>query len=201
MLLMLGILSVNVCPVIGEKSSNMKKLCLALVFYLFGVDVWALPQDWPCDEVVLQKAGVNEDGKGIFRGADGVYQIEISSFDETAEHPFLYNCGNSGCWGMFKNLTSGVEEGMRFDCLLAEDKKTMSCSRILGDEYLFGKVSDNEYRAELCGEYYLFLVLNECEKERCLVRDSRGEEEGNSVRKMNCLREKETYIRCWTEGK
>lgn len=179
----------------------MKKICLMLVFCLFCMDVKALPQDWPCDEIVLQKAGVNEDGKGIFRGQNGEYQIEISAFDETVEHPFLYNCGNGGCWGTFKNLVTGVEEVMRFDCLLAEDKKTLSCSKISGDEYLFTKVSDNEYRAELCGEYYLFLVLNECAKGRCLVRDSRGEEEGSSVLEMNCLREKETYIRCRTEGK
>ena len=174
----------------------MKKLCIAVLFGWSICGAYALPQDWPCDEVVLQKAGVNEDGKGIFRGADGAYQIEISSFDETAEHPFLYNCGNGGCWGMFKNLTSGVEEGMRFDCLLAEDKETMSCSRILGDEYLFGKVSDNEYRAELCGEYYLSLDLSQCEDEVCLVRDSRGEEKGSSVRKMNCVQEGDDKVRC-----
>lgn len=178
----------------------MKKLCLMVLFCMLGAPVQALPQDWPCDEVVLQKVGENEDGKGVFRGQNGEYQIEISSFDETAEHPFLYNCGNGGCWGIFKNLTTGVEEGMRFDCLLAEDKETMSCSRISGDEYLFGKVSDNEYRVELCGEYYLSLDLNQCEDEICVVRDSRGEEKGSSVRKINCAQEGDDKVRCVGEN-
>ena len=100
MLLMLGILSVNVCPVIGEKSSNMKKLCIAVLFGWSICGAYALPQDWPCDEVVLQKAGVNEDGKGIFRGADGVYQIRnFHPLMKRQSIRFLYNCGNSGSLG------------------------------------------------------------------------------------------------------
>ena len=105
---------------------------------------FALPQDWPCEEIELYIVGKGQEWGHKFQGNNGLYEITIQNFDETEEQPHMYNCGNAGCLGTVKNLETGKSESMRFDCLLNRQKKSLRCRRMEGGEYLLTRVSANK---------------------------------------------------------
>lgn len=97
---------------------------------------FALPQDWPCEEIDLNVVGDGQEWGHKFQGNNGRYEITIPNFDESEEQPHIYNCGSGGCPGIIKNLETGKSENMRFDCLLNQQEKSLRCYRMDGGEYL-----------------------------------------------------------------
>lgn len=156
---------------------------------------FALPQDWSCDEIDLNVVADGSEWGHKFQGNNGLFEIMIDNFDET--EPYVYNCGNSGCLGTIKNLKTGEHENMRFDCLYNAQQKSLRCYRIDGDEYLLTKVSDDEYRVQLCGSYFKYLNISQCLGCKCILRDSRGAQE-SSDKEMNCNRESDDKLRCFS---
>lgn len=181
----------------------MKNKFLSLLFGvgLFCGEAQALPQDWPCDEFKLSNDGISESSLPTdepkayqFRGNNGNYEVVV--FHHHIDPEFVHaSCGNAGCRGKIKNLKTGKEEYMYFDCSYDQETKLLECYRISGDEYLFTKASDDEYRAQLCdGGYYKYFKYSECTGCTCIVKDSRPR--GSSDWDMNCIRENEN-IRCF----
>lgn len=178
---------------------NLKNSLLA--FFLSMVfacgRAFALPQDWPCEEIELYIVGKGQEWGHKFQGNNGLYEITIQNFDETEEQPHMYNCGNVGCLGTVKNLETGKSENMRFDCLLNRQKKSLRCHRVEGGEYLLTRASASKYQVQLCGAYYKYLDINQCSACKCIVKDSRGEQAASDM-EMNCKRENEDNLRCFT---
>ena len=155
----------------------------------------ALPQDWSCDEIDLNIVANGSEWGHKFQGNNGLFEITIDNFDENK--PYVYSCGNSGCWGTIKNLKTGKYEDMRFDCLYDTQQKSLRCYRIDGDEYLLTKVSGDKYQVQLCESYYKSLNISQCLGCKCVLRDSRGKQAASDI-KMNCMRENNTSIRCFS---
>ena len=49
----------------------------------------------------------------------------------------------------------------------------------------------------MCGVYYKYLDINQCSGCKCIVKDSRGVQAAADM-KMNCRRENENNLRCFT---
>ena len=158
--------------------------------------VYSLPQDWPCEEITLTKSNTSPKTENVFQGNNGIYQITIINFDDNIKYS-SYNCGNAGCLGKMTNLKTGQNETMRFDCHFDKIEKTLNCNRISGDEYILSKFSDNEYRVELCGNFYRYIYLDKCNECSCIVQDSRGNNHSTDYI-MNCTKENEQQIHCFT---
>ena len=156
---------------------------------------FALPQDWSCDEIDLNIVANGSEWGHKFQGNNGLFEITIDNFD--GDKPYVYSCGNSGCWGTIKNLKTGKHEDMRFDCLYDAQQKSLRCYRIDGDEYLLTKVSDGKYQVRLCESYYKSLNISQCLGCECVLQDSRGKQAASDI-KMNCMRENDTSIRCFS---
>ena len=173
---------------------NRYLLVLFIAIFICG-KANALPQDWPCDEIDLNIVAKGSEYGHKFQGNNGLFEITIDNFDE--KEPQIYNCGNSGCLGTIKNLKTGKYENMRFDCLYNTQQKSLRCYRIDGDEYLLTKVSGDKYQVQLCESYYKSLNISQCLGCECVLQDSRGKQAASDI-KMNCMRENDTSIRCFS---
>ena len=167
-----------------------------MMIFVCGTAV-ALPQDWPCEDFELYAVGKGQEWGHKFQGNNGLYEITIQNFDETENQPYIYNCGNAGCLGTLKNLETGKSEDMRFDCLFNQQKKSLLCHRLDGGTYLLTKAGADKYQVQLCGGYYKYLDISQCSACKCIIKDSRGQQVASDM-KMNCIRENEDNLRCFT---
>ena len=95
---------------------KIKFLFLLLVFSCGNA--YALPQDWPCFGLQVEKYDVINNNDGIFeyayRGETQGYNLNIN-LQGFSEFPTSFaNCGNSGCWGTISEKATGRTESLRF---------------------------------------------------------------------------------------
>lgn len=180
----------------------MKNSFLLILLVIFSCGkALALPQDWSCEEIFVHKTKeIQKDDisyRNLYFGKNETVSLSIE-LEGMYEYPnAIINCGTAGCSGTMTNLQTNISENMRFDCSFTKDKDTFACHRIDNDEYLLTLSKSDKYIAEICGSYYLYINLQECQKCKCLLHDSRGEE-GSSDRQLNCYRENQSQIRCFT---
>ncbi len=168
------------------------KLVLFLVALICG-NAWALPQDWPCEMFTLSFVGKNPYGGDTFEGVSGSYKVTLPRVDwiEDTSRP---DCGNAGCSGSIEQIETGRTELLRFWCSSNETKTILNCTIMHDDEFLLTKVLNTEYRAPIC-DYYQYVDVTQCKGCTCILKDSRNE---STDRKVNCVRESETQLRCFT---
>lgn len=157
---------------------------------------FALSQDWPCDDFVLNISGQGQQWGHTFHGQKGDYEVTIPDYDETAEQPDIYNCGNAGCSGIIKNTKTGKSTDLRFDCLWDKTQKTLTCRKIDGNEYLLTQSAPHKYTVVLCGLSNVYINSQECSKCKCILHNSE-EKNSSSDREVRCRRENENQIRCF----
>lgn len=162
---------------------------------------YALPQDWPCEPFILQqKQIINQDDfklHNLYQGKYEHYLLGVETYWQLNPLNNDADCGTSGCSGFITDTRYGIKEDLHFFCETTENGKfdQIKCYIKLGEEYVLNKYSENEYRAHLCGEYYKFVKISDCEKCHCKVYDSRDEK---YISAMGCTFENEDKLHCMT---
>lgn len=180
----------------------MKNSFLLILLVIFSCGkALALPQDWLCEEILVKKVKeLQHDDvsyRNLYYGKNQYYSLSLE-LEGSYKYPnAVISCGTAGCYGTITNLQTNVSENMRFDCFFTKDKDVFSCHRIDNDEYLLTLSKSDKYIAEICGSYYLYINLQECQKCKCLLHDSRGKVK-SSNRLLHCTKENKSQIRCFT---
>lgn len=180
----------------------MKNSFLLILLVIFSCGkALALPQDWLCEEILVQKTKeIQKDNvsyRNLYFGKNETYSLSIE-LEGMYEYPnAIIDCGTAGCSGTITNLQTNISENMRFNCFFTKDNDTFACHRIDNDEYLLTLSGSDKYIAEICGSYYLYVNLQECQKCKCPLHDSRGKTE-SSDRLLHCTKENKSQIRCFT---
>lgn len=172
--------------------------------YFFCGNVYALPQDWPCEIFELEKYKEIEDadlsGYNImYRGQSGDYAVSVNVYWRV--DMWEDDCGTAGCGGTIKNTKTGQKENLTFFCVAEDDYKIASCSVRTGEEYILPEVSEGYYQVSLCNNaHYKYVHLRECSGCVCVVHDSRNQngefnENSDSDFYMGCKKH-ENYLHC-----
>jgi len=175
-------------------------LLILLVIFSCGKAL-ALPQDWLCEEILVKKVKeLQHDDvsyRNLYYGKNQYYSLSLE-LEGSYKYPnAVISCGTAGCYGTITNLQTNVSENMRFDCFFTKDKDVFSCHRIDNDEYLLTLSKPDTYTVQLCNSYNLYVNIQECDQCKCIIHDSRGNK-GSSDRQLNCYRENESQIRCFS---
>lgn len=169
----------------------------------------ALPQDWPCEELIAEKHQITEqsatDTTYLYKGQTGNYFLEIELIQDKNFPALFANCGTHGCSGTLKELTTKRQEYLNFFCetIIENDYDKIKCFVGGGDEYLLTQTADTIYQTKTCtspDSYTIALDLSTCNS--CHCRLTYLDEKNNptsGVWPMNCTRESPTTIRCFTE--
>lgn len=153
----------------------MKNNLFLLLCVVFCGKAYALPQDWPCFGIQVEKYKTVSDADGIFEYTykgekDGyVLNINLSGF---SDFPTSFaDCGNSGCFGIITETATGRTEHLRFFCEEYNDDYTkVTCYAGLGEEVIFEKEDDKNYVVHYCSDNSqktLRFNLNDCDKCYC----------------------------------
>ncbi len=177
------------------------KIFMLFFISLFCGRAFALSQDYPCGPVELDEKEIlhQDEGDlyGLYYGRHGNYMIEVripwllKSAHQEAD------CGTSGCAGSITHTTSGTKEYVTFFCETINNDKfdRVKCYINNSEKYLLKRYSDAEYKAKLCGKYYKYVRLAECNKCFCFVHDSRSED---YTYKMGCTMNNSDELYCMT---
>lgn len=180
----------------------MKNSFLLILLVIFSCGkALALPQDWLCEEILVKKVKeLQHDDvsyRNLYYGKNQYYSLSLE-LEGSYKYPnAVISCGTAGCYGTITNLQTNVSENMRFDCFFTKDKDVFSCHRIDNDEYLLTLSKPDTYTVQLCNSYNLYVNIQECDQCKCIIHDSRGNK-GSSDRQLNCYRENESQIRCFS---
>ena len=153
----------------------MKNNLFILLCVVFCGRAYALPQDWPCFGIEVEKYKTVSDADGLFEYAykgekDGyVLNINLSGF---SDFPTSFaDCGNSGCFGKITETVTGRTEHLRFFCEEYNDDYTkVTCYAGLGEEIIFDKEDDSNYVVHYCSDNTqktLRFNINNCDKCYC----------------------------------
>ncbi len=184
-----------------ENFQTLKRITsLFILTSLFCGKVVALPQNWLCDEIMINKITElridDVSFSSLYRGKSEKYLLEMT-LNGLYDFPnSTLQCGSSGCIGKLTNLDTSESEEMRFDCRMGSTIDTLFCYRLSGDEYILSKFSNNEYRVELCDSYYKYILLDECSDCFCIVHDSRKNDTISDLF-MKCILSNEEILHCF----
>ena len=183
---------------------KIKFLFLLLVFSCGNA--YALPQDWPCFGLQVEKYDVINNNDGIFeyayRGETQGYNLNIN-LQGFSEFPTSFaNCGNSGCWGTISEKATGRTESLRFFCEeYSEDYAKVTCHVGFGEEAVFRAMGDGNYILNYCSDDQhktLRFNLKDCDKCYCKMYWYNGEVRNTAGGYgMACKRE-ENKAHCFT---
>ena len=89
-----------------------------MVCVIFCGRAYALPQDWPCFGIEVEKYKTVSNADGIFeyayKGEKNGYVLDIN-LSVFSDFPTSFaNCGNSGCFGKITKTTTDRTEYLRF---------------------------------------------------------------------------------------
>lgn len=132
-------------------------LILGLMMSLFAGEVYALPQDWPCNPVEVYKQSVlRDDGDDFeyhYQGETGGFVLDID-LEGSYTYPTLFaNCGTAGCFGSITENATGRTELLRFFCEEYNDDYTkVKCVVGFGDEAYFEEEKEGEYVLHYCSD-------------------------------------------------
>ncbi|MBP3687546.1 MAG: hypothetical protein J6J35_04175 [Alphaproteobacteria bacterium] len=187
-------------------TTTLNKLTIISCF-LCGKAI-ALPQDWPCEEFIVEKNQITEqsatDTTYLYKGQTGNYFLEIELTQDKNFPALFADCGTHGCPGTLKELTSKRQENINFFCetIIENDYNKIKCFAGGGDEYLLTKATDNIYQTKICSSensHTIQLDLSTCNQCHCIL----SYYDKNNIKQagtwsMNCTRESPTQIRCFT---
>lgn len=169
-----------------------------LIVLLCG-KAYALPQDLPCGPFILmQKEVFSHNTHELHNSYEGYYHEYVVEADTFWQLDTLNNdadCGTSGCLGRITNTQTNQTEDIRLFCNTVENGNfnKIECFINNDGEYFLKLYAINEYRVELCGAYYKFIKLDECEKCFCKIYDSRDQQYASQMR---CTFEAEDILHC-----
>lgn len=122
---------------------------------LFCSQAYALPQDWPCFSINVQKNTVIEENDNNFEyayiGETNGYTLNIN-LSGIYKFPSLFaNCGTLGCSGTITEKSTKKYENLLFFCEEYNDDYTkVKCHIAQGDEFVFDKKNEKEYTVNYC---------------------------------------------------
>lgn len=120
-------------------------------------EVFALPQDWPCFEIEVNKVEVIRDSEDdfeyVYHGERENYTVDINLMGEHQIPNSFANCGTAGCGGIITDKTTRKSEELNFFCEeYTADYTKVTCGIGKGDEFIFDKISDKEYEVHYCSD-------------------------------------------------
>ena len=187
----------------------MKNSILIVVSVLgFCRLVYALPQDWPCFSMEVEKyknlEKVSNGFTALYSGERQGYHldIELSAFFYEGKVSFA-DCGNSGRIGMIREISTGREERLPFFCEIHSMRELdkAECFVGSGEEYLFSKENDEVYTVHYCQDdprQMLRLNLSDCDNCHCVAYwYEKNVRKGIGVLDLNCQKEN-SHLRCFT---
>lgn len=167
---------------------------------------FALPQDWPCFGIEVNKVAVIRDSENdfeyMYHGEKQNYVVDINLIGEHQIPNSFANCGTAGCGGVITDKTTGKSEELNFFCEeYTENYTKVMCGIGKGDEFVFDKISDEEYEVHYCSDdktKKLKFNQTNCQECHCVMKWYDKEKKDSSGQsKMGCLFEK-SQAHCFT---
>lgn len=167
---------------------------------------FALPQDWPCFEIKVNKIAVIQDSADdfeyVYHGERGNYVVDINLMGERQIPNSFANCGTAGCGGMITDKATGKSEELNFFCEeYTEDYTKVKCGIGKGDEFVFDKISAEEYAVRYCSDdktKTLRFNQADCQRCHCVMKWYNNEKEDlEGQLSMGCLFEN-VQAHCFT---
>lgn len=166
----------------------------------------ALPQDWPCFGVEVNKVGIIQDSEDkfeyVYHGEAENYVVDINLMGNHPIPNLFANCGTAGCGGKIMDKTTGRTEEINFFCEeYVKDYTKVRCGIGKGDEFIFDKISNGEYEVHYCSDdrtKTLKFNRTDCQGCHCVMKwYDNGKENLDGQLTMGCLFEKH-QAHCFT---
>ena len=181
------------------------KFLFLLIVFSCGT-AYALPQDWPCFGIEVEKYKVikamDDNYKYSYKGEKNGYFLDIDLSGYYSFPTSFADCGTAGCFGTITEKSTGRRESLKFFCEDYNDDYTkVVCHVGFGEEVIFDGTENGNYVVHYCSDdkqKTLHLNLSDCNKCHCTmywydgtIKNTTGEYN------MACKKEK-NRIHCFT---
>ena len=178
------------------------KIILILFIVLSCGRVYALPQDWPCFALKVEKYETISDNNGVFeyayKGDTKGYSLNINLSGSSKFPTSFANCGNTGCVGTITEKNTGRKEDLNFFC---DGYTKVTCYVGLGEDAVFHSTGNGNYVVNYClddKQKTLRFNLKDCDECHCKMYWYDGEvKKAIGEYSMACKKE-ENKARCFT---
>ena len=144
---------------------------------------YALPQDWPCFGIEVERYKVIKDTEDnyeySYKGEKNGYFLDIDLSGYHSLPSSFADCGNYGCFGTITEKATGRTESLRFFCEEYNDDYTkVTCYAGFGEEAVFHNIGNGNYILNYClndKQKTLRFNLSDCDKCHCIMHWYNGE--------------------------